>query len=402
MERNIWNSLISGLPNPHFLQSYEWGQVKAKYGWQPIYVAWDEQGKMKEDKDLSSFDFHPSAACMILKRTIPMGGLSARLSILYAPKGPLLDWKKEALRNRVLTDLQAFAKKRGAIFLKMDPDVVLGTGVPFHEDDVVDVGGQAVMSEMKRRGWKYSPDQIQFKNTVLIDLNPAEEELLARMKQKTRYNIRLAEKKGVVLRIGTPADFAMLYRMYAETSMRDGFVIRDEEYYKTVWTTFMANAQSPVSNLQSQIPNSREASAWGQLPFVEALIAEVNNEPVAAIFVFYFAGRAYYVYGMSRDVHRDKMPAYLLQWEAMERAKARGCSVYDLWGAPDVFDESDSMWGVYRFKEGLGGKVVRTLGAWDFAPNPFWYKLYSEIIPRVLDVMRSRGKAKTKQSLGGA
>lgn len=141
--------------------------------------------------------------------------------------------------------------------------------------------------------------------------------------------------------------------------------------------------------------NSRE-------PTCEPLIAEVDGEPVAAIFVFYFAGRAYYVYGMSRDVHREKMPAYLLQWEAMKRARARGCVVYDLWGAPDVFDESDSMWGVYRFKEGLGGKVVRTLGAWDFAPNPFWYKLYSEIIPRVLDVMRSRGKAKTKQSLGGA
>jgi len=94
------------------------------------------------------------------------------------------------------------------------------------------------------------------------------------------------------------------------------------------------------------------------------------------------------------------MPTYLLQWEAMKRAKAKGCNVYDLWGAPEVFDESDSMWGVYRFKEGLGGKVVRTLGAWDFAPSPLWYKLYSEIIPRVLDVMRSRGKAKTKQNLG--
>jgi lipid II:glycine glycyltransferase (peptidoglycan interpeptide bridge formation enzyme) len=159
-----------------------------------------------------------------LEKTIPMRGLSARLSILYAPKGPLLDWRKEALRNRVLTDLQAFAKKRGAIFLKMDPDVVLGTGVPSHEDDVVDVGGQAVMSEMKRRGWKYSSDQIQFKNTVLLDLNPSEEELLARMKQKTRYNIRLAEKKGVVLRIGTPADFGCCTECM-QKPVRDGFVI---------------------------------------------------------------------------------------------------------------------------------------------------------------------------------
>ena len=176
--------------------------------------------------------------------------------------------------------------------------------------------------------------------------------------------------------------------MYAETSVRDGFVIRDEGYYKTVWELFMLGEQSKIENRKSEIPHA------------EPLIAEVDGEPVAAIFVFYFAGRAYYVYGMSRNAHREKMPTYLLQWEAMKRAKAKGCTAYDLWGAPEVFNESDSMWGVYRFKEGLGGQVVRTLGAYDFAPSPLWYKMYSEVIPRVLDVMRSRGKAKTKQNLG--
>ena len=156
----------------------------------------------------------------------------------------------------------------------------------------------------------------------------------------------------------------------------------------------MAGGKSPTIRPPSagQIPTH-------QSPLAEPLIADVNNEPVAAIFVFYFAGCAYYFYGMSRNLHREKMPSYLLQWEAIKRARAKGCTVYDLWGAPDVFDESDSMWGVYRFKEGLGGKVVRTLGAWDFAPSPLWYKMYSEIIPRVLDLMRSRGKSKTKQSL---
>ena len=391
MESNNWNSIISNLPNPHFLQTYEWGQVKAKYGWEPIYLVWDNAGKMKEEKSvdhLSSFVAPPSAAALILKRQILRNAFAARLSILYSPKGPLLDWSNEALRNRVLDDLQTFAKKQGAIFLKMDPDVVLGTGVPNSADNIIDYNGQTVMSELKQRGWGYSSDQIQFKNTVLVDLSPTEDELLARMKQKTRYNIRLAEKKGVSVRVGKPDDLPILYRMYAETSVRDGFVIRDEAYYKTVWGTFMANKQSPVSTQSVQSP------------LAEPLIAEVNNQPVAAIFVFYFASRAYYVYGMSRDIHREKMPAYILQWEAMKRAKAKGCETHDLWGAPDVFNESDSMWGVYRFKEGLGGKVVRTLGAWDYAPNRLWYNMYSEIIPRVLDVMRSRGKAKTKQSLG--
>jgi len=393
---DLWNSLIVNIPNPHFLQTYEFGQVKAKYGWSPLYAVWDADGRWNVESDpnlLSTFNT-PVAAAMILKRQIISKGFAARFSILYSPKGPLLDWTNESLRNRVLQDLQTFAKKQGAIFVKIDPDVVLGTGIPESEEDVIDNGGQAVVSELKRMGWEFASAQIQFKNTVLIDLIPTEEELLARMKPKTRYNIRLAEKKGVILRVGTLEDLPMLYKMYAETSVRDGFLIRDEGYYQTMWKTFMAGGKSPTIR-----PPSAGQISNHQSPLAEPLIADVNNEPVAAIFVFYFAGCAYYFYGMSRNVHREKMPSYLLQWEAIRRARAKGCTVYDLWGAPDVFDESDSMWGVYRFKEGLGGKVVRTLGAWDFAPSPLWYKMYSQIIPRLLDVMRSRGKLKTKQGL---
>jgi lipid II:glycine glycyltransferase (peptidoglycan interpeptide bridge formation enzyme) len=323
------------------------------------------------------------AACLILKKQIIRRGFAARLAIFYAPKGPLLDWSNESLRTRVLNDLQAFAKEQGAIFLKIDPDIILGRGIPNSEGNVTENSGQAAKSELMRRGWVYSSDQIQFRNTVLIDLSASEEEMLARMKPKTRYNIRLSEKKGVVVRVGTQDDLSMLYKMYAETSVRDGFVIRDENYYMTVWKLFMQEQSSTFDLQPSTIP----------------LIAEVDNIPVAAIFLFMFANRAYYVYGMSRNLHREKMPTYLLQWDAMKRAKSNGCSVYDLWGAPEVFDETDSMWGVYRFKEGLGGEVVRTLGAYDFAPNKLWYKLYTEIVPRVLDVMRSRGKEKTRQGL---
>ncbi len=381
-----WNQLISQLPNPHFLQTYEWGQVKAKYGWVPYYAVWTEDGKWKVENGieaLSTFHSPIVAASLILKRQVLNRGFAARLCILYSPKGPLMDWTNESLRTRVLDDLQSFAKKQGAIFLKLDPDVELGRGVPDSEGDVRDSTGQAVMSDLKRRGWGYSAEQIQFQNTVLVGLSATEEEILARMKQKTRYNVRLAEKKGVTVRAGSLDDLPMLYKMYAETSVRDGFVIRDEKYYMTVWKSYMSNIERLTFNVPACVP----------------LIAEVDGEPVAAIFLFMFAGRAYYVYGMSRVAHREKMPTYLLQWEAMKRAKAMGCTAYDLWGAPEVFDESDSMWGVYRFKEGMGGEVVRTLGAFDFAPNKLWYKLYTDIMPRVLDVMRSRGKEKTRQAL---
>ena len=137
-----------------------------------------------------------------------------------------------------MDDLQAYAKRQGAIFVKLDPDVALGNGIPGTETAVEYNGGQALELELKRRGWKFSQDQIQFRNTVLIDLSPSEDELLAGMKQKTRYNVRLAQKKGVTVRAGTTEDLPMLYRMYAETSVRDGFLIREEGYYQTVWRTF--------------------------------------------------------------------------------------------------------------------------------------------------------------------
>lgn len=375
MNSNIWNEIISKLPDPHFLQTYEWGQVKAKYGWVPYYAVWTEDGKFSVSSNYQLPITNIVAAALILKRTA-----LRRFSIFYAPKGPLMDWTNESLRKRVLDDLQSFAKKQGAIFLKLDPDVVLGRGVPVSVDEVTENSGQAVMSDLRRRGWVESSDQIQFRNTVMVDLSASEEEILMRMKQKTRYNVRLAEKKGVVVRVGNSEDLPALYKMYAETSVRDGFVIRDEGYYLTVWKMFMQSSE----------------------PSAVPLIAEVDGEAVAAIFLFMFAGRGYYVYGMSRDKHREKMPTYLLQWVAMKHAKAHGCLTYDLWGAPDVFDESDSMWGVYRFKEGLGGEVVRTLGAYDFAPSKFWYAMYSDVMPRVLNFMRSRGKEKTKQVVGGA
>ncbi len=354
-----WNALIAALPMPHILQTWQWAQVKARYGWQPLPFTWQAGGRVV-------------AAAMLLRRALPLRGLSARLAVFYIPKGPNLDWDDSALRGRVLDDLQAFARRQGAIFLKLDPDVPLGVGVPGREDAAEDSGGQAVMSELTRRGWRFSGDQVQFRNTALIDLTPPEDDLLAHMKQKTRYNVRLGEKKGVQVRPGGPDDFDPLYRMYAETSLRDGFVIREGGYYRAVWQSFM------------------------EAGLAEPLIAEVEGEPVAAVWQFRFAGRAYYIYGMSRDAHREKMPNYLLQWEAMRRARSYGCHTYDLWGAPDVFDESDRMWGVFRFKEGLGAQVLRTLGAWDYAPNPFWYRLYTELIPRALDIMRRRGREKTR------
>src|SRR5690349_8193787 len=177
-----WNKVISELPDPHFLQTWEWAQIKQENNWKHMPFLW---------KDTTG---NVVAAAMILKRQILMQGFAARLSILYAPKGPLLDWKDETLRDRVLNDIRSLAAKQGAIFFKMDPDIILGHGV-----SDTDPFGQSLVSELKRRGWGMSAEQIQFRNTVHIDLSKSEDELIAGLKQKTSYKVRLAARKGVGL-----------------------------------------------------------------------------------------------------------------------------------------------------------------------------------------------------------
>jgi lipid II:glycine glycyltransferase (peptidoglycan interpeptide bridge formation enzyme) len=346
----------------------------------PIYWGGRESIEAPAGSDAASRQV--AAAAMVLRRSIVSRGFVKRLSVMYVPRGPLLSWSDKAMRDIVLNDLEALARRRGAVLLKLDPNAVIGRRYPEQDSASPDASGLSLRSELERRGWRFSDDQVQFRNTVVLDLSLEESELLDRMKQKARYNVRLAERKGVTVRMGSVADIPTLYRMYAETSLRDGFVIRSEEYYRAAWASFL-----------------RPYGKHNQ-PSAEALVAEVQGQPIAAILVYYFARQAYYLYGMSAAAHRDKMPNHLLQWEAIRRSRQHGCTVYDLWGAPDQFDEADPMWGVYRFKEGLGGEVVRTVGAWDFPASAVWYRVYTRLVPRIMDIMRARGRRHVRGALG--
>jgi len=336
--RADWNTALAQLPAAHVLQTWEWGDFKSRYGWRPARYLWKEEDR-------------PCAAGSALTRRL--GRLPA--ATMYVPKGPALNYENSALLERVLAHLEKTARQERALFVKIDPDVRADT-----------VAGKAVVETLRRRGWRASREQIQFRNTVLLDLTPEPDELLAAMKSKWRYNVRLAKRKGVTVRQGQLADLSLLYEMYARTAARDGFVIRPEAYYRDAWGAFI------------------------EAGLAQPLIAEVEGEAIAMVIIFQFAERAWYMYGASRNVHREKMPNNLLQWEAMQWAREQGCTVYDMWGAPDELDESDPMWGVYRFKAGFGGKFVRHIGAWDYPTSRFGYWLYTIAIPCLLATMRWR------------
>lgn len=356
VDRETWNNLLLSFPAPHFLQTWEWGEIKEKYGWKKDFLVWkDGQGNAR-------------AACMVLLRSMSFLRGCITFRIGYVPRGPLFMNLEDENRQQVLDELQDYAKKQNAVFLKIDPEVISATGMPGEVGEVISEDASGFQNELKKRGWTFSDDQIQFRNTVILDLSHSEEELLTAMKQKTRYNIRLAQKKGVQVRVAEPDDFPLLYQMYLETSLRDGFIIREQQYYLDVWNLFSAQDMA------------------------RAFIAEVEGDAVAGLFQFYTGKRAWYFYGMSTDKHKEKMPNYLLQWEAIRYAKTKGCTLYDLWGAPDDFTEADRLWNVFRFKQGLGGKVQRSIGAWDYPARKGLYFFYQQVLPRLLAITRKHRK----------
>jgi len=341
-ERDLWNQALLKLPYNHVLQSYEWGQFKAKYGWTPLRLLFFEE----EDGVVQ-------AAASVLRRRFP----HLPLCVMYVPKGPALDYGNGELLKRVLFTLQDVARRHHAIFIKIDPDVCLEDQSP---------PANQVITTLESHGWQLSSEQIQFRNTILIDLTREEDELLKAMKSKTRYNVRLAGRRGVKVRLGGLADLALLYDMYVETSTRDEFITRPSVYYRDAWKAFIE------ANL------------------AQLFIAEYEGQPLASLILFRFGKKVWYMYGASRDLHRSLMPNHLLQWEAMRWAKAQGCAVYDMWGAPDVRDESDPLWGVYRFKEGFGGQFVPHIGAYDYPVSRFLYQFYTVTVPRYLEMLRKR------------
>ena len=350
--RDTWNATLRALPCAHVLQTWEWGDFKRREtGWQPERIAFqDDRGQTV------------AAASLLTRRAGP-------LRVMYVPKGPPLDYGSLPLAREVLEYLETLARQRRAIWLKIDPDVIAGTGIPGGSDPDRpphdDPAGQAILGLLRERGWRFSASQVQYRNTLTLDLTLDEDALLAGMNQSARRKARLGPKKGVSVRPANgPSDPQTLYALYTITGERQGFLIRPLDYYRDAWASFI------------------------EAGLAQAFLAEWEGRALAGLVLFHFGPKAWYFYGMSSNEERERMPTYLLQWEAIRWAKARGYATYDFWGAPDTFRDDDPMWGVYRFKDGFGGTVVRHIGAWDYAPNRALYAAYERLMPRVLGIMR--------------
>jgi len=311
--------LLQAYPNAHLLQLPEWAKFKSHFKW---------QGRVFKSQ---------SAYAQVLFRSLPAG-----YSIAYLPKGPLgTEW------SSLWQQIDQECKKRKAVFLQVEPDFNLPL--------------PAEVEAQFSHGFVREEHTLQPRRTVSISLEAGEEELLAAMKQKTRYNIRLAAKKGVIVR--PTADVKGFHEMMLTTGNRDGFAVHSLDYYQKVFDCFSPSGKCVL------------------------LAAYYQDAPLAYLMLFLSGSRSWYFYGASDNSQRNLMPTYLLQWEAMRWAKAHGAVEYDLWGIPDAeedeleanfSDRSDGLWGVYRFKRGFGGQIVRSSPAFIKVYKPLLYKLYEK------------------------
>ena len=319
VNQTIWSKFYDSHKDAHLLQSPAWGALKGEFGWFSQRVITDGIGSQ------------------ILFRKLPLG-----FTIAYIAKGPVGNLNHVADH---IKEIDAICKKNHTIFIKIEPDI-------WEEDQKCDL----VRNELSKLGTPAKP--IQPRQTLVVSLEGDEEAWLSNMKQKTRYNIRLAQKKGVI--VHETDDIRTFQKLMEITGERNEFGVHSFAYYRKAFEEFYP---APC----------------------RLFLATFNDEPLAAIMVFFREKKAIYFYGASSNHERNRMPTYLVQFRAMQWAASLGCKEYDLWGIPDepldtleasFADRDDGLWGVYRFKRGFGGVVKRSLESYDRIYIPALYKLY--------------------------
>ena len=319
---DAWDDFVSAQPRTHLLQLSRWGELKSRFGWQARIIALGAPGAIQ-------------AGALVLMKPLPL-----RLGkMAYAPMG---GYAPDAAGYAQLWNaIQAETK---AALLKVEPGHI----------------GAAEELDLASAGFEPSPQTVQPRRTLVIDIDADDDEIMRRMNQGTRRKIRKSLRSEIEYSQGNEDDLESFNRLMRQTGERNAFGVHNAAYFEAVHELFMPE-------------------------FGALLLARHAGELLAAIMVFALGDTAWYLYGASARAKGNLYASYGIQWAAIQWAKERGCRYYDLWGVPDYDeatleaqfrDRGDGLWGVYGFKRGWGGELRRTAGAWDRAGNPLIYAGY--------------------------
>lgn len=329
----------------NFQQSTRWAKVKSNWK-NEIVLAEDNKGNI-------------IGSLSILIRKIPIFG-----NIMYSSRGPVCDIHNEKVLAQLTEGAKELAKKYNAIVLKIEPDI--------------ESKDEEFRNIVERIGYKIKDDAKNFREEIQpryvfrLDIKgKTEDEVFANFHSKTRYNIRLATKKGVTIKEGTRDDLKDFHRIMVETGARDGFIIRSLEYFEKMYDELAPD-------------------------HMKLLMAYHEDKPISGVIPIMYGNKTWYLYGASSNEHRNLMPNYLLQWEMIKMAIARKSDIYDLRGVSGVVDENHPQYGLYRFKKGFGAEFTEFLGEMYIPFKPLKYNLYkfSEKTFRQLRGLKTKFKKK--------
>lgn len=333
-----WDVFVRAQPNAHLLQLSGWGALKSAFGWSAERIALtDSAGNIQAGAQVLYKAFPGRLFHMAY---VPLGGY-----VSHPDQWPDL-WKA----------VRAAAAKKRTIFIKWEPGLFLDPTI--------------TPPQPESMGFQVAPQTVQPPRTIALDITADEDAILARMNQGTRRKIRQSLKNGVNYIEASPADAVRFAELMQITGERNGFGVHGENYYRMAHALFAP----------------RDAAL---------ILAEHDGDLLAGVFVAAVDGakngQAWYLYGASANIKRDLMASYGVQWAAIQWAKRRGCAWYDLWGIPDEDEATleasfqtreEGLWGVYGFKRGWGGQIVRSLGAWDMPTLRPMYNLYRWALKR--------------------
>lgn len=311
-ELAVWDDMVSANPDGgQYLQTRSWGEAKSRWGWQPQHMVHERGGSRL-------------AVLFLTRRVAGLG------TIWYAPKGP------GVVDSAALVDVVPWTPEpTGAFVVKVEPEIAEG----------------ADLSAWRTAGLVKSPVEIQSSRaTIVVDLRRDEDALLASFKSKTRYNIRLAERRGVTV-VDRPVDTAhgdVLYRLMVQTNARNAIAVRPRRYFEDCWSLLGAHGQ-------------------GRFFF-----AVHEGEVLAGAFIAHLGRRGWYKDGGSSRRSSNLMAPYLLQWEVMRRLRRHGVESYDLVAVPRPSEMSPDhpFAGLHRFKSGFNEAVTEYVGVWDWPVRP--------------------------------
>lgn len=347
-EKTRFNDFVAKFPTADFMQAWEWGNVKSKSSvWRPIRILGENgAGEIV-------------ASALMLIRRIPKVGRS----IAYVPRGPVMDTTDADAVKQFAEGLRSIALKHRAVLIKIDPPVPI-------EDE-------ASARNIEAAGFKPIPDSTGFGGTqptcvMQLDIVDDIDQVFANFKEKWRYNIRLAARKGVTINTDCDRDdLKHFFELYKITAARDGFIGRPYSYFETLWDVL-----EPEGKIKLFLSSFEDKYLGGALALV-------------------VGDRATYLYGASSNEHRNLMPNHLMQWEMIQWAKSLNCKWYDFRGVSPrrgAAEADDHLQGLNRFKEGFNARYVEYIGEYDMVLSPMWYWLWVRFKPAFVNFLKRRAR----------